>query len=111
VGSAKLAAPDDPAQLPLQLDPYRGLKLLQSHRDVLYVFVDAKAPLTDEQAISLYLKHRETGVALVAQTASGIRSRRAELVKMGLLYRSGRDRLSTGNLGAQHRVFGTGAIG
>lgn len=83
--------------------PYSKLALTQSQRDVLYVFVTDGAA-TDEQMIARYHRHRETGVNLTMQTESGLRSRRAELRRKGLIEACGRELLSTGNRGTIHRV-------
>lgn len=70
--------------------------LRRSEQCVLWVMrVYGKKGLTDPQLIELYETARVAD-GLVQQSESGIRSRRAELVKKGLVVEHGHTRLATG---------------
>ena len=70
--------------------------LRKSEQSVLWVLrVYGKKGLTDPQLIDLYEKARIAD-GLAQQSESGIRSRRAELVKKGLVEERGHARLPSG---------------
>lgn len=72
--------------------------LSANQRAVLAVFRLQHEPITDDQLIDSYRMHYKA-LLLPQQSESGIRSRRAELNKAGLLVERDKVRLKSGNLG------------
>lgn len=56
---------------------------------VLYALELLGGPVTDEQLVSYYQTLRDEGHAVLPQSASGIRTRRRELVDLGLVHGAG----------------------
>jgi hypothetical protein len=74
-----------------------SVDLRDSHRAVADCF-DAYVELTDEELLRVY-RQRQVGHVYPAQSDSGLRTRRRELVDLGVLENSGRKaRMETGRM-------------
>jgi len=67
----------------------RPLKLTKGRREILEILRTVGRPLTDEQIYEVHLARVEYGHALTKLSPSGARTRRAELVRGGLVEPAG----------------------
>lgn len=82
-----------------------GVQVSENQRALLIIMRTLPGPVLDEELVKEYSRRRKA-MRLPEQSESGIRSRRAELARMGKLEEGEKKKMKTGGIGRTWKIKG-----